>query len=62
MEDNIFYSKVCVAGSIKFAVEQLSKVDLKLNDSQKVSCFFNNDTSERQRSCSGKRGTYDTQV
>jgi hypothetical protein len=32
--------KVCAAGSIKFVVERPSKEDLKLKDSEKVSCFL----------------------
>jgi hypothetical protein len=40
MEEIVFYSKVCVAESIKFVVKQPSKKDLKLKDSDKVSCFL----------------------
>lgn len=40
MEENQFYSKVCVTESIKFAVEPPTKEDRNLKDSEKFSCFL----------------------
>ncbi|PKK58187.1 hypothetical protein RhiirC2_796720, partial [Rhizophagus irregularis] len=49
MEENVFYSKTCVAGSIKFAAEQPSIEDQQLLDSEKFSCFLATILAARDR-------------